>query len=81
MEDRLTENRKLTFLDARNLDFQKMATCRRKKEFSVLHAENGINYNNMGCRAAIMLAFQALLNSRTTAHEPHESKPLNSKAH
>ena len=75
-----TENL-FTFLDAQNLDFQKMAICHRKQEFSVLHTENGINYNNTECQAAIVLALWALLNSRTTAHDPHGSKPLNNNAH
>lgn len=75
-----TENL-FTFLDAQNLDLQKMAICHRKQEFSVLHGENGINYSNTRSQAAIMLALWALLNSRTTAHEPHGSKPLNNNAH
>lgn len=50
------------FLDAQNVDFQKMAICHRSQEFSVLHKEYVINYNNMGCQAVITLALQALLN-------------------
>lgn len=75
-----TEN-VFTFLDAQKLDLQKMAICHRKQEFSVLHTENRISYNNMGCQVAIMLALWALLNSKTTAHEPHGSKLLNNNAH
>lgn len=54
-----TENL-FTFLGAQRVEFQKMAICHKKEEFSVLPTENGINYNNMGCQAAILLALRAL---------------------
>lgn len=67
-----TENL-FTFLGAQNLDFQKMAICHRKLEFSVLHIEKVINYNNTGCQVVITLVLQALLDQRTRAHQPHSS--------
>lgn len=68
-----------TFPDAENQDFEKMAICHGKQEFSVLCTENGINHNHMRRQAAIVLALWALLNSK--AHEPHGSKSLNNNAH